>query len=218
MAKLQKTRKQHIKVNETQLEMDTTRPVAPISDDFEGKLVAAQQQLEQLQVQQELVERQKEELEELTQRKEEFLDGQISIIERFTTTITAVDRELFDMRQEMEDLEQTRKCFAEHMQKIDGINHDSWSRDDLKHELNRAISLLDHAEDEYDEALEYFSSSTHSSVFGTGKKPAKKSSSVSSNNSSTKGEFFAMLKQGIAFNIPICALGSIALIAYIMKS
>ena len=79
-----------------------------------------------------------------------------------------------------------------HMQKIDGINHDSWSRDDLKHELNRAISLLDHAEDEYDEALEYFSSSTHSSVFGTGKKPAKKSSSVNNSIKSFWAPFFTV--------------------------
>lgn len=218
MAKLQNTRKQHIKVNETQLEMmDSSRAIVPNSDDFEGRLVAAQQQLEQLQQQQELIERQKRELEELTQRKEEFLEGQISITERLTGTITAVDRELFDMRQEMEDLEQTRKCFADHLQKIDAINHESWSKDDLKHELNRAISVLDHAEDEFDEALAYFSNSSHSNVFGGSSKPSKKARSSSNNNSGTKSEFQAMLKQGLAFNMPIFILGLLALIAYVMK-
>ncbi len=217
MAKLQNTRKQHIKVNETQLEMmDSYRAVAPITDDFEGKLVAAQQQLEQLQHQQEVVERQKRELQELTERKEEFLEGQISITERLTGTITAVDRELFDMRQEMEDLEQTRKCFADHLQKIDGINHDSWSKDDLKHELNRAISMLDHAEDEFDEALAYFTNSSHSNVFGGNSKPSKKSSAASKSGS-PKSEFQAMLKQGLAFNMPIFVIGLLALIAYVVK-
>lgn len=207
-------------MNETQLEMmDATRGATgapPISDDFEGKLVAAQHQLEQLQKQQELVERQKQELEELTQRKEEFLDGQISITERLNTTITAVDRELFDMRQEMEDLEQTRKCFAEHLQKIDSINHESWSRDDLKHELNKAISLLDHAEDEYDEALAYFSSGSHSNIFGNNTKPTK-AKNPSNGAVASGGEFTAMFKQGLAFNLPIFVLGMIALIAYLMK-
>jgi len=218
MAKLQNTRKQHIKVNETQLEMmDSSRAAAPISEDFEGKLVAAQLQLEQLQHQQELVERQKRELEELNQRKEEFLEGQISITERLTSTITAVDRELFDMRQEMEDLEQTRKCFADHLQKIDKVNHDSWSKDELKHELNRAISLLDHAEDEFDEALAYFSNSSHSNVFGSSAKQSKKASSASNNTSGTKSEFQAMLKQGLAFNMPIFILGLLALVAYVTK-
>jgi len=218
MAKLQNTRKQHIKVNETQLEMmDASRATISTGDDFEGKLVAAQQQLEQLQHQQEVVERQKLELEELTQRKEEFLEGQISITERLTTTITSVDRELFDMRQEMEDLEQTRKCFADHLQKIDGIKHESWSKDDLKHELNRAISMLDHAEDEFDEALAYFSNSSHSNVFGNNTKPSKKSNAAASNSGNSKSEFQAMLKQGMAFNMPIFILGLLALIAYIVK-
>lgn len=217
MAKLKNTRKQHIKVNETQLEMmDSSRAIAPAPDDFEGKLVAAQHQLEQLQHQQELVERQKQELQELTERKEEFLEGQISITERLTGTITSVDRELFDMRQEMEDLEQTRKCFADHLQKIDAINHDSWSKDDLKHELNRAISVLDHAEDEFDEALAYFSNGSHSNVFGNKSKPSKKSSAAS-NDGSSKTEFQAMLRQGMAFNMPIVILGLLALIAYIVK-
>lgn len=215
MAKLEKTRKQHIKVNETQLEMmDGSRTSTPISEDFEGKLVAAQHQLEKLQQQQEIVEQQKIELQELTQRKEEFLEGQISITERMTSTITAVDRELFDMRQEMEDLEQTRKCFAEHLQKIDNINHESWSRDELKHELNRSISMLDHAEDEYDEALAYFASGSHSSVFGAAKTNKAR---TSSDTGAASSEFRAMLKQGMAFNLPIVVLGLLAIIAYVMK-
>ncbi len=214
MATLKDSRKQHLKVNETQLEMDTrSRGASPLADDFEGKLVEAQQQLEQLQHQQEVVERQKVELEELTQRKEEFLEGQICITDKLASTITSVDRELFEMRQEIEDLEQTRKCFAEHQQKIDGINPEAWTRDELKHELNRAISMLDHAEDEYDEALSYFSNSNHSTVFSNRSKPSKSKSQ----GSAPQGEFAAMFKQGLAFNLPIFVLGSIALLVYLTR-
>ena len=216
MAKLTDSRRQHLKVNETQMEMHTDSAVgsSPLSEDFEGKLVAAQQQLEQLQQQQELIERQKAELQELNERKEEFLEGQISINERLAAALTAIDRSLFDMRQEMEDLEQTRKCFSEHQQKIDAISPEGWTRDELKHELSRAISMLDHAEDEYEEAMNYFSSGSHSSIFGGAKaKPNK----VAKANTATSGEFATMFKQGLAFNLPIFILGTIALLIYLSK-
>jgi hypothetical protein len=181
---------------------------SPLAEDFEGKLVAAQQQLEQLQAQQEFIEQQKQELEELNERKEEFLLGQNDISDRLATSLTAIDRELFEMRQEMEDLEQTRQCFADHQQKIDGINPQSWTRDELKSELNRAISLLDHAEDEYEEAMEHFKGGRRSGVFSPAKKTSKKGSTAPS-------EFGSNFKQGLAFNLPLILAAALAYALYL---
>ncbi len=215
MSILKEPRKQQLKVNSSQLEMSSSvlSRTSAISDDFEGKLVAAQQKLEQLQQQQELIEKQKAELEELTRRKDDFLDGQVNMTERLTVSLTSIDRALYEMRQDLEDLEQTRKCFAEHQQKIDSINPDSWSRDQLQKELTKSIGLLDHAEDEYDEAIAYFSKSKHSNIFGNGKKASK----ISSKNKNEPSEFIAMFKQGLAFNLPIVMLGTIALILYFTR-
>jgi len=212
MPTLKDPRKQQIKVNEAQLEMESGRKSA-ISDNFEGKLEAAQNKLEQLQKQQELIEQQKAELEELTKRKEEFLEGQVDMTERLTNCLTGIDRSIYEMKQDLEDLEQTRKCFAEHQQKIDGINPESWTRDQLKKELNKSISVLDHAEDEYDEALNYFASGDHSSIFGNGKKASK----ISSNTFAPDSEFMTMFKQGMAFNLPIIILGTVAMIIFFSR-
>lgn len=215
MSILKDPRKQQLKVNSNQLEMSSSslsRSTA-ISDDFEGKLMEAQQKLEQLQHQQELIEKQKAELEELTQRKEEFLEGQVNMTERLTACLTSIDRALFDMRQDLEDLEQTRKCFAEHQQKINSINPDSWSHEQLQKELSKSIAMLDHAEDEYDEAIIYFSKSNHSNIFGNGKKASKITSKIKSEPS----EFMTMFKQGMAFNMPIVLLGAAALILYFSR-
>ncbi|MFC5051669.1 hypothetical protein ACFPK9_13780 [Rubritalea spongiae] len=210
MSRLTETRAQRLNVaNPTQMEMraDTTSGSAPISEDFEGKLVAAQQQLEQLKAQQERIEQEKLELEELNERKEEFLLGQNDISDRLATSLTAIDRELFEMRQEMEDLEQTRQCFADHQQKIDGINPQSWTREELKSELKRAISFLDLAEDEYEEAMEHFKGGRRSGVFAPAKKTSKKASS-------TPSEFTSHFKQGFAFNLPLIIAAAIAYIIY----
>jgi len=212
MPTLKEPRKQQLKVNDAQLEMDGNRKAA-ISDNFEGKLEAAQNKLEQLQKQQELIEKQKVELEELTKRKEDFLDGQVSMTERLTNCLTAIDRSIYEMKQDLDDLEQTRKCFAEHQQKIDGINPESWTRDKLQKELTKAISVLDHAEDEYDEALAYFADGDHASIFGNGKKASK----ISVRSFGQDSEFVTMFKQGMAFNLPIIILGSIAMIIFVSR-
>lgn len=212
MPTLKDSRKQQLKVNEAQLEMDSGTQSA-IRDNFEGKLEAAQSKLEQLQKQQELIEIQKQELEELTSRKEEFLDGQVNMTERLSNCLTSVDRSIYEMKQDLEDLEQTRKCFAEHQQKIDSINPESWTRDQLSKELTKSISVLDHAEDEYDEALSYFANGSHSNIFGNGKKISK----ISARSLSQDSEFVTMFKQGMAFNLPIIILGTLAMILFFSR-
>ena len=213
MPTLKEPRKQQLKVNDNQLEMsnDSLTEAAPITDDFEGKLVAAQHKLEILQQQQEQIEQQKAELEELTKRKEDFLDGQVCMTERLSVCLTSIDRSLYEMRQDMEDLEQTRKCFAEHQQNIDSINPESWTREQLQKELTKAISILDHAEDEYDEAIAYFAKGAHSGIFGNGKKKSK----ISAKSTTESSEFMTMFKQGMAFNLPIVILGLIAMIMFL---
>ena len=213
MSRLTETRPQRLNVAPAQMEMNATTKDAPppLTEDFEGKLVAAQQQLEQLQQQQEFIEQQKIELEELNERKEEFLLGQNDINDRFTTSLTAIDRELFEMRQEMEDLEQTRQCFAEHQKKIDEINPQNWKRDELKLELNRSISMLDYAEDEYEEAMQHFRDGRRSGVFS----PAQKKKT--NKGSSSQSEFSSYFKQGFAFNLPLILAALIGFVIYLTR-
>ena len=52
----------------------------------------------------------------------------------------------------MEELEQTRKNFAEHLSKIGGISPEGWKHDRQKVELERAISIIQFADDEYENA------------------------------------------------------------------
>ena len=92
---------------------------AEISQEFDDKLHVAQQQLETLQKQREDLERQKAELEDLNRRKQEFINGQIEIGEKLSASVTSIDRELFEMRQEVEDLEQTRQAFSTHLERVE---------------------------------------------------------------------------------------------------
>lgn len=207
------THKQHLNVRATQLEMNTRGSIGesnPLAEDFTGKLQEAQSQIEQLQQQQAEVERQKQELEEINAAKDDFLQGQVELHEKLSTAVTAMDREIFATRQELDELEQARICFADHLEKINQLNPDGWNNESLRQDLTRAISVLDLAEDEYEQALAHFSGGRSASVFGAGSSKAIRTNSSGGNSS----EFVTMFCNGLAFNLPIVFLGIIALVIY----
>lgn len=210
------SRKQHLNVNSSQMEIDQTRSngvTASINEDFTGKLQEAQHQLEILQQQQAEVERQRIELQDLNKSKEEFINGQVELQEKLTSSVTAMDREIFTTRQELEELEQARVCFVDHLEKVNTLNPDSEDNDTLRQELTRAISVIDLAEDEYEQAVDHFSGGRSASVFSI--QSAKTKRSVTSNQ--TVSEFTTTFRNGLAFNLPILILGGIGLIAFLAK-
>ncbi|MFT6181508.1 MAG: DNA repair exonuclease SbcCD ATPase subunit [Paracoccaceae bacterium] len=200
-------RKQHIKVRETQLEIPSDRPA--FTEDFEEKLSVAQAQLETLQSQRRELERQKMALEDLNHRKQEFLNGQLDLSEKFSTAVTTIERELFEMKQEIDDLDQTRAAFVNHLNRIEGLNPEAWPKDSLGTELQKSLSVLDKAEDEYEQAVSYFTGTRKSSIFG--------GASQSIGSHAQGAEFHTMLRNGLAFNLPVIVLGSFALLIYLFK-
>jgi DNA repair exonuclease SbcCD ATPase subunit len=197
----------HIRIRSTQLEMAP----APGADDYDGKLKAAQVQLEQLQQQREELERKKLELEELHERKHRFLHQQAELTEKLTSAITLIDRELFEMKQETEDLEQCRVCFAGHLDKLQKISPEAWSREQLAPNLDRAAISVDLASDEYDQAAAHFEGMRSGAIFGHGKRSRARA------GASTGGDFVGQVRSGLAFNLPVVVLGAIALIIWVLK-
>lgn len=201
----------HIKIRSMQMEMPT-RSSPAASDDYDHKLKAAEEELERIQSQKEELARKKQELEELTARKRTFLSQQSELFEKFTAAVTLINRELEEIRQESEDLEQCRACFASHLDKIQKINPESWTREDLAERLERANLIVDIAVDEYDQAAAHFDHSRCAGIFGraTSAKRAKA-------RTAGGGEFMQNLRNGLAFNLPVCVLGGLALLLYALK-
>lgn len=199
----------HIKLRSTQMEMQPGAGSQRV-DDYDNKLKAAQAELDRIQQQREELERKKQELEELTARKRAFLTQQVELSEKLSNALTLIDRELYSMRQEADELEQCRVCFAAHLDKLQKINPESWTRDNLSEKLERATMAADIATDEYDQAAAHFENNRSGSVFGRPSKRGRSGSKMSS-------EFTTNLKNGFAFNLPIIAFGSLALIIYLLK-
>ncbi|MEO7101029.1 MAG: hypothetical protein ABI162_16855 [Luteolibacter sp.] len=200
----------HIKIRSTQLEMPSGH--ADRNEDYDRKLKDAQDELNRIQLQREELERKKSELEELTTRKRTFLSQQVEFTEKLTSALTLIDRELYEMRQESEDLEQCRTCFAAHLDKIQKLNPENWTRENLPEKLERASVAIDVAADEYDQAAAHFEGSRSGAIFG---RPSKRGRANSRKADSS--EFMVNLRNGFAFNLPVVVLGGIALLVYLVK-
>lgn len=201
----------HIKMRSTQLEMPT-RPAAAGVEDYDSKLKAAQDELERIQVQREELEQKKRVLEELTARKRSFLSQQVELSEKLSAAVTLIERELYEIRQETEDLEQCRVCFVSHLDKLEKINPESWTRDNLSEKLERSIMAVDVASDEYEQAATHFEGGRSGAIFGRASKRGR-----SRSRTAPSSEFFLNLRNGLAFNLPLCALGGVALLIYLFK-
>jgi hypothetical protein len=200
----------HIKIRSTQMEMAPSNSLH--NEDYDRKLKDAQDELDRIQLQREELERKKNELEELTTRKRNFLSQQVELTEKLSSSLTLIDRELFEMRKESDELEQCRVAFAAHLDKINKINPENWNRDNLSEKLERASMAIDIAADEYDQAAAYFEGGRSGAIFG---KPTKRGRT--NNRQTANSEFMLNLKNGFAFNLPVLVLGTLALLIYLIK-
>lgn len=194
----------HIRVRNSELEMDyEPQP----SDDVDGQLRMAQSQLEELQAQREELERLKQETEQLNYRKRGLISTQVEVSERLSATITLIEREIHEMRQEMDDLDQCRVCFVNHLKKIEKLNPESWTRDQLAEKLDRSMAIVEHADEEYAQAAEHFSRTRSAPIFSGARRVSR----------SLRHEFGQQLIRGFAFNLPLMVFGAAGVIFYLLR-
>jgi Trp operon repressor len=203
----------HIRIRSTQLEMPSSDLGGRGGDDYDRKLQAAHDELERLQQESQELLRKKQELEELTARKRAFVSQQVELTERLGAAITQIDRGLFEIRNESNDLEQCRVCFASHLEKIEKINPENWTRDNLSEKLERASMIVELAADEYEQAAAHFEGTRSGTIFGRAAKPGRAARAAGLGH----GEFTMNLRNGFAFNLPVIVLGSVALVVYFLK-
>jgi len=201
----------HIKIRSTQMEMAASG-ASENEEDYVRRLKENQQQIERVQAEREDIARKKTELEEFTSRKRNFLSQQAELSEKLTSALTLIDRTLFEIKQENEDLEQCRTCFAAHLERIQKINPEAWNRDTQPERLEKASMAIDIASDEYDQAASHFEGSRSGGIFGRRSKRSR-----SSHRDRTSSEFMVNLSNGFAFNLPIIVLGSFAIFIYLVR-
>lgn len=191
-------RKQHLNVASGS---QATAPGA--GDEYNRQLQQAESQLQKLQLQREEIERKRLEAEEITHQRQDFIDGQIELLERLEQSVQAVDREIFESRQELKELEEARKTFAKHLQTLQGIDPRKWKKTKLPEELQNALEILESCENDFDEVASTISEGRRRGFLAKPK-----------NSAAAQESFLNTLRQGFAFNFPLIVLSVIALLVF----
>ncbi len=193
-------RKQNLKVSADALDEDQ------LPQELEGKMQEARQQIEMLHAQKLEAERQRLEREARELRKQDFLNIQIEVVEKLTSAITTIELDAKESKRELDELEATRKSFKAHVQRIEKLSPEGIEQDELDQFLDQAISTVDKADDEFDQATAYFSNSRRAGIFHG-----------NTSHGSRVDDFHTNLMNGLAFNLPLLILGGLALIVYLAK-
>lgn len=165
-----------------------------VDENFGEQLHEAQEQLLELRHQQKELERHQDELEELRVRQEKFTKGRVEISEKLNRCMTRLDRESYQARKRLEQLEHAKKSFNRHLDLIEGFAPEKWSRSKLRDELLKATSALEDAEQEHDETI---------AKLALGKNDDKSAPGGASASALSDGSFEAWLKAGFAFTLPL---------------
>ena len=181
---------------------------APSAEELQNQVKRAQSELLHLRQRQDLIEKEKQRLEELTRRQEDLERGRNEIADKLTRAIILVQRETEEAQRRLEQLNTIQDSFAEHLHSLEEINPKAWNGRDLPRELTRALGTVDEACSAY--------ARSHAKI--------APSSDVASDHLIDEGGYFSeegdhgfayWLRAGLAFTLPIVALGSIALFIWI---
>ncbi len=174
---------------------------------IDNQVQRAQEQLLALKRQQDLIERQKRELEELGRRQEQFHAGKAEMVEKFTRSLVVLERENYDAQKRVETLHVIQESFSQHLDLLDALNPKSWDGLDLNKELTKALSAVDDARTEYARSLPRISvESTEAGAPGTG---------YEADLTSETRDFSYWLKAGFAFTLPLFAIGVVLVIVLV---
>ena len=173
----------------------------------------AHEQLLSLKRQQEMIEKQKRELEEMSRRQEQLHAGRTEMIDRFTRAAVVLEREIYDAQKRVEQLQAINESFTQHHQYIESISPKNWEGLDINKELAKALGAVDDARAEYNKSLPKISpesDTNHGDAVA-----ASAGFQLEYKGAGEEKDFVYWLKAGFAFTLPLISLGIIFIVVVV---
>ncbi|MBN2507998.1 MAG: hypothetical protein JXQ71_15030 [Verrucomicrobia bacterium] len=126
------------------------RPVS--REDVETRVTEMHQKLAELKQAQQELERERSSLEELRRRQIEFSKGREEMLEHLTRGVGLLEDAEFAARRDAEQMSRSLTEFREALGKIQAIQEQSWTQENLNIELTRALTIIENARMEWNAA------------------------------------------------------------------
>jgi chromosome segregation ATPase len=183
-------------------------PKAPSAEQIDDQVALAQEKLLQLKRQAEQLEREKQKLEELGRRQDQFDNGRAEMVDKFTSSLVQIQRETDYTLKRLEILKNVQESFTSYLHELEAIDPKEWSPAELNKELSKALGMVEDARSVYVKA--------QAQVAADGE-PVGPSPFDGESLSSGGHSFGYWLMAGFAFTLPLFALGLLGLLLWFLQ-
>jgi septal ring factor EnvC (AmiA/AmiB activator) len=125
---------------------------APSREEVDSRVLEAQQKLAELKRIQGELERERASLEETRRRQMEFQTGRAEMVQHLTRGIGLLEESGFAARRDAEQMAKTLADLREALEKIQAVREEAWTKDNFSVELTRALTTLENARMEWNNA------------------------------------------------------------------
>jgi hypothetical protein len=183
----------------------------PTREEIESLVSQKQQKLAELRRAQEELERERAALEDLRQRQLKFQNGRKEMLENLTRGIGLIEEAELAARRDADQMARALAQFREAVSKVQAINENRWSQENLTVELTQALTVIENARIEWNAAQVKFPVlNTETGESGPFTKAA------SSPNIATMSAM-ALCKVGLALTWPVLLAGLLIFAALVMR-
>lgn len=124
----------------------------PTREELESRLSENQIRLANLKRAQEELERERASVEEARRRRIELQTGREEMLRNLTRGVGVLEQAEFAARRDAEQMTKTLTDFRDALDKVQGIDEESWNRENWETELTRALTAIENARMEWNGA------------------------------------------------------------------
>jgi DNA repair exonuclease SbcCD ATPase subunit len=132
---------------------DYTGASAAPMEDMQTQVKVAQEELLQLRMRQEEIERQQEHLESIRKKQAAFATGKRELLDKLNRNASSIERELYNAQKLTEELSATHDVFSRHLDVLRSLQPEKWQRNAPEEELDRAIEAIEDAEADFTKSV-----------------------------------------------------------------
>jgi uncharacterized membrane protein YccC len=187
---------------------------APSREEVDAKVNDMQSKLAELKRAQQELERERASLEELRRRQMEFTTSRQEMIENLTRGVGLLEEAEFAARRDAEQMSKSLLGLREALVKIQAVQEETWTKDNLNTELTRALTVVENARMEWNSARLKFSVLNGE----TAQQPAGAPPAEAPTAAMLRPESYAeMCKLGLALTWPVAVVGLIILVVLLVR-
>ncbi|MBA4387416.1 MAG: hypothetical protein C0404_05505 [Verrucomicrobia bacterium] len=127
--------------------------LAKQKEDMMNHVAVASQEIEQLRIRQEMLEKERREIEELARKEAEYEKGKVDIIEKIARGITQLEKDELQATRMVELLAAMRARFKDTLTELRSIDESTWTEENFQLEINKAMVVVEDAKSVHKKAV-----------------------------------------------------------------